>query len=61
MGGVAVVGAALVWVATHRPMNVAWLLACWDPFAIMMGGLIVRTRRAPGRDCLPKPFGMTGV
>jgi hypothetical protein len=60
MGGVALGGAALVWVATHRPMNVAWPL--WaDPFAIMMGGLIVRTRRAQGRDSLPKPLGLTGV
>jgi hypothetical protein len=62
MGGVALVGAAWVWVATHRPMNVAWLLwAGWDPFAIIMGGLIVRICRARGRDSLPKPLGMTGV
>jgi len=62
MGGVALGGAVLVWVAAHRPMNVAWLLwAGWDPFAIIMGGLIVRTRRAQGRVCLPKPLGTTGV
>ena len=62
MGGVALVGAALVWVAADRPMNVAWLLwAGWDPFAIIVGGLIVRTCRAQGRDSLPKPLGMTGV
>jgi hypothetical protein len=62
MGGAALVGAALVWVAKHRPVDIAWLLwAWWGPFAIVMGGLIVRTRRAQHRDSSPKRLGMTGV
>jgi hypothetical protein len=43
----ALIGAALVWVATHGPMDVAWMLwSCADPFAIVVGGAIVRTRRS---------------
>jgi Fe2+ transport system protein B len=43
----ALIGAALVWVATHGPMDVAWMLwSCADPFAIVIGGAIVRTRRS---------------
>lgn len=52
--------AALVWVATRRPIDVAWLLwACSGPFAIVMGGLIVRTRRSRNRDSSPKRLGTT--
>jgi hypothetical protein len=41
------IGAALVWVATHLALNVAWLLWSFtDPFAIAVGGIIVRTRRS---------------
>jgi hypothetical protein len=41
------ISAALVWVATHLPMDVTrmlWLFA--DPVAIVVGGAIVRTRRS---------------
>ena len=52
--------AALVWVATRRPIDVAWLLwACSGPFAIVMGGLIVRTRRSRNRDSSPTRLGTT--
>jgi hypothetical protein len=41
------IGAALVWVATHLPIDVAWMLwSCADPLAIVVGGAIVRTRRS---------------
>jgi hypothetical protein len=40
-------GAALVWVAMHQPVDVAWMLwLCADPIAIVVGGAIVRTRRS---------------
>jgi hypothetical protein len=40
------IGAAIVWVATHRAVDVAWMLwSCADPIAIVVGGAIVRTRR----------------
>lgn len=45
----ALIGAALVWVAMHRPMDDAlwWMLwQCSGPFAIVVGGVIVRTRRS---------------
>jgi hypothetical protein len=43
----ALIGAAFVWVATHRPMDIAWMLwSCADPFAIVIGGAIVRMRRS---------------
>jgi hypothetical protein len=43
----ALIGVAFVWVATHGPMDVAWMLwSCADPFAIVIGGTIVRTRRS---------------
>ena len=52
--------AALVWVATRRPIDVAWLLwACSGPFAIVMGGLIVRTRRSRNRDSSRARLGTT--
>jgi hypothetical protein len=41
------IGAAVVWVAAHRAMDVAWMLcSCADPVAIVVGGAIVRTRRS---------------
>ena len=41
------IGAAVVWVAAHRPMDVAWTLwSCADPVAIVVGGAIVRMRRS---------------
>jgi len=43
----ALIGAAFLWVATHRPMDVAWMLwSCADPFAIAVGGALVRMRRS---------------
>jgi hypothetical protein len=41
------IGAAVVWVATHRAVDVAWMLwSCADPVAIVVGGAIVRTHRS---------------
>jgi hypothetical protein len=41
------IGAAVVWVAAHRQMDVAWMLwSCTDPVAIVIGGAIVRTQRS---------------
>jgi len=43
------VGAAVVWVATHRTVDVAWMLwSCADPVTIVVGGALVRTRRSAG-------------
>lgn len=43
----ALISAAWVWVATHGPIDLAWMLSsCADPFAIVVGGAIVRTRRS---------------
>jgi hypothetical protein len=43
----AMVGAAWVWVAMHGRMDVGWILwSCVDPFAIVVGGVIVRMRRS---------------
>jgi Fe2+ transport system protein B len=44
----ALIGVAFVWVATHRPMDVAWgtLWSCADPLEIVIGGAIVRMRRS---------------
>ncbi len=43
----ALIGAAFVWVAAHGSMDVAWMLwSCADPFAIIVGGAIVRMRRS---------------
>jgi hypothetical protein len=54
------VAAALVWVATRRPIDVAWLLWAYScPFAIVMGGFIVRTRRSRNRDSSPTRLGTT--
>lgn len=40
------IGAAVVWVATHRTVDVAWVLwSSADPIAIVVGGAIVRTHR----------------
>ena len=46
----ALIGAALVWVAMRQPVDVAWILwSCFDPFAIVVGGAIVRTRRSAAK------------
>lgn len=46
----ALIGAALLWVATHLPIDVGWMLwSLADPFVIVVGGAIVRTRRSAGR------------
>ena len=48
-------GAALVWVAMHQPVDVAWVLwSCADPLAIVIGGAIVRTHRSAAK---PLPSG----
>jgi len=40
-------GAALVWVAMHGHVEGEWVIwSCADPVAIVVGGLIVRTRRS---------------
>ena len=47
--------AALVWISTHQPVDVAWMLwSCADPLAIVIGGAIVRTRRPAAK---PLPLG----
>ena len=44
------IGAALLWIAMQRSIDVAWILwSCADPFAIVVGGAIVRTRRAAAK------------
>jgi hypothetical protein len=55
--------AAFLWVATHGPMYGIWwmLWSCADPFAIVVGGGIVRRRRSRNRDSSPKRLGMTGA
>ena len=46
----ALIGAAAGWVATHLPVDTAWMLwSLADPFAIVVGGVIVRTRRSAAR------------
>ncbi len=41
------IGAAMIWVAAHQHLDIAWLLwSCADPFAIVVGGIIVRMRRS---------------
>jgi hypothetical protein len=64
----AMIGASMVWAATNGPLDaVGWMLwACADPFAIVVGGVIVRTRRSRNVDSQeqessPKRLGMTGV
>ena len=53
----ALIGAAAVWVAAHRPMDVAWLLwSCADPVAIVVGGAIVRMRRSAATPLLDRPI-----
>ena len=43
----ALIGSAMVWVATHWPLGIVWMLWLFaDPFAIVVGGAIVRTRRS---------------
>jgi hypothetical protein len=59
--------AALVWAVTHRRIEGAWMLwSCAAPLAIVVGGVIVRTRRSRNvdsreRDSSPKRVGMAGV
>ncbi len=49
----ALIGSAWVWVATHKPMDVAWMLwSCADPCAVVLGGAIVRMLRS-GAKPLP--------
>jgi hypothetical protein len=44
----ALIGSAMVWVAPHFPLGIVWMLWSFaDPFAIVVGGAIVRTRRSP--------------
>lgn len=41
------IGSAMVWMATHLPLDIVWMLWSFaDPFAIVVGGAIVRTRRS---------------
>ncbi len=41
------ISAGVVWLATHRAMDVAWMLSsCADPVAIVVRGAIVRTQRS---------------
>ncbi|HLW84282.1 MAG TPA: hypothetical protein VKR60_03645 [Candidatus Sulfotelmatobacter sp.] len=43
----AMMSAAFFWIAMHRPVDIPWMLwSCADPFAIVAGGAIVRTRRS---------------
>jgi hypothetical protein len=47
LGLCVLIGTAWVWAATHGRMDVGWMLwSCADPFAIVVGGAIVRTRRS---------------
>jgi hypothetical protein len=49
----ALIGTAWVWVATHRPPDLAWMLwSCADPCAVVLGGAIVRMLR-PSAKPLP--------
>jgi hypothetical protein len=46
----AMIGAGLVWVAGHEPMDVARMLwSCADPLAIVVGGAMVRWRRSAAK------------
>jgi hypothetical protein len=46
----ALIGAVLVWLPWRGHMDVEWLLwLCADPFAVVIGGVIVRTSRS-GRN-----------
>jgi hypothetical protein len=43
----ALIGAALLWVVGHGPMDIGWMLwSCARPFAIVVGGAVVRRRRS---------------
>jgi hypothetical protein len=49
----ALIGTAWVWAATHRPLDVAWMLwSCADPCAVVLGGAIVRMLRSSAK---PRP------
>ena len=44
------IGAAWLWIAMQRSIDVAWILwSCADPLAIVVGGAIVRTRRSAAK------------
>jgi hypothetical protein len=46
----ALIGTAWVWVAMHRPMDVAWMLwSCADPCAVVLGGAIIRMLRSAAK------------
>jgi hypothetical protein len=59
--------AAWVWAVTHGLIEGAWMLwSCTAPLAIVVGGVIVRTRRSRNvdsqeQDSSPKRLGMTGA
>jgi len=58
----ALIAAALVWATSHGRMDGLWMLwSCADPLAMVVGGVIVRTRRSRIRDSSPRWLGMTGV
>jgi hypothetical protein len=43
----AMIGASLLWVAGHGPMDTGWMLwSCAGPFAIVVGGAVVRRLRS---------------
>jgi hypothetical protein len=45
------IGAALLWVGMHGPLDVTWVLwSCADPFVIVVSGAIVRTGRSAARS-----------
>ncbi len=44
------IGSAWVWIGTHGPISVAWMLwSCSDPVAILVGGAMVRMRRSAAK------------
>ncbi len=58
----ALIAAALVWATSHGHMDGLWMLwSCADPLAMVVGGVIVRTRRSRIRDSSPGRLGVTGV
>ncbi len=63
----ALIVAALAWAVTHRRIEGAWMLwSCAAPLAIVVGGVIVRTRRSrnvdsKAQDPSPKRLGVTSV
>jgi hypothetical protein len=52
----ALIGAALVWEATHLSFGAGWMLwSLADPLAIAIGGAIVRTRRSAAKPAFAFP------